>query len=226
MPIQELRPLTIGFYNQLALGAGANKVTAVDPGRPISHDDSTSYIRINIGDADKAESYLFETIPPSAPSINSLKIAVRWENSDNISHTLRTTVRIPTEGAGPNWTRGVGGGWATETPTAANKPGGGVWTTALVNIVDCGFYITEPMNASSVGVTSFWLVCDYTSAPGGFMAVVLSAIPWAWLGASFIERDIVRLAQCVGHTQRTWLRPDELRMTLLELRAHRFPITV
>ena len=164
-----LRPGAIGFWNGWGLTAGSDKVSAVDPGDPISHDDATTNIGASVSGTQQTFSPLNSSIPSSVAFVNSVTHKMRGgtfgvqEPGDVLYQLLRLN---GTDSTGPGVNPPADNFYRTESLAMA-RPGGGPWTGADLLTVEFGGNVVVD-GASTIKVTSFWLELDVDFAAGGF----------------------------------------------------------
>jgi hypothetical protein len=165
-----LRPVAIGFYDQISLIAGATKPIAVDPLWPIAHDDITTYLRETAGG--QYQSFTC-TVPASlaGAKINSVTVyerSERWGDPGFVGLGLRLggvdsalTYRDQTVG------------WSTRSPgVEIARPGGGSWTSADLTTLELIVRGTADPSAI-LEVTSLWAIVDYVPRSGGCAPLVI-----------------------------------------------------
>lgn len=168
MATKILRPVAIGTVDDWALGAGASKFAAVDPGDPVSHDNDTSYI----SEAQNLNQEQRFTIDPlfseQMAFISELRVhaRVRDEGTARISNRLRVYLNsIQVQGAtfstaGTSWTAA-----GNNVSFALARPGGGDWTEDDLRDATFEFSIFTPSQGGPViRCTSLWVEVDYVPA--------------------------------------------------------------
>ena len=131
----EFLPSGAGFYGQWTLGAGADKVAAVNT---VPHDDNTSYIKSNTTGT-KSESYIHPTSGiPGGSNILALGIRAVVYNANAAGVICATLLRLSTDMI-QTYSFAAGEGYNYKCRHfAPTKPNGTEWTVANINNVELG----------------------------------------------------------------------------------------
>lgn len=213
MPVQILEATATGFYNAWTLGAGANKVVAVNS----PDDDTTSYVSATAGSG-IAQTYVMQDLPSEAGAVNTVTHRMRFQSFSDGSGNCIPKLRLSgTDLNGTNRSQGFGV-WGTYTE-ALGRPGGGAWTVSDVNATEAG--VVEGGGGGDVADTSMRLEVDYVPATGGFAFLVAQ-----WLGPlSGVLVSEIRALRDTAWTLsrgRLWIKRSELATAWSELRDARW----
>jgi hypothetical protein len=156
-------PDTVGTEDNWNLKSGPDKVAAVNPGFPLTHDDLGTRIKNADLSTDKQSYKINREFPDSMGTVNEVRVHYRaLPNINNAS--IKVSVALT---AGPTWvsspTIDLGtGGWVTGSAALA-RPGGGSWTEDDFRDTTFQFSV-EPDSAAVpdiIDVTSLWVEVDY-----------------------------------------------------------------
>ena len=157
MAIEVIKVAAVTSPNLWVLGAGANKVVAVNA----PSDDDASYIYDNVRSSGQQYSLVSTSIPVGS-TINSVSVFSRCRKTtgsgvwDVVLRLGAASTTGPSHGALSTY---------SEYTDALARPGGGIWalsdfSTLEVKIVS--------FVAGSARCTSLWLIVDYTPPPSAF----------------------------------------------------------
>ena len=219
MPNAILRPAAVGAYDAWGLTAGANKVVAVDPGDPVSHDDATSYITSTA--AGQIQSYT--VLSAGSPAIGTITtLLIRDRDNDVGSDTLGAFVRVAgVDGVQQNVVVGTSAAWTTRTlATNPLKSGSVALLGTDIRYSDVNFQIAIKLQAGGTNInsTSFWGDLTFLYPPGGFVCVI-----GQWLGPLVAVglAEMRRLATALAQRSGCLITPDEYETAWRELREGR-----
>ena len=166
MPQETLEVTAVSTPNNWGLGAGADKVVAVN-----SPDDAdTSYINATaLGAAQQQYAVANTSALQAGDTVNFVRIRKRMAKA------------VPSHNVGAFATAVLGGSTsngATVTPAItyadtdddfATKPGGGAWAKADVDAVEIRLTeLSDPeLGNGTIKCTTFKVIVDYTPAPSG-----------------------------------------------------------
>lgn len=157
------RPNAVADYDEWTLSVGANKVAAVDPLDPISHDDASSYI--STVTPDQLRQSFFPGTRPAMAAVNSVTVKHRSRANGGVQ-TFRLFSRLRGVNSADADVSADNGVWGTQS-VALPRPGGGVWSVG--DIMDSTFSFAVRLNnvwvATSLNVTSLWVEVDYNPSP-------------------------------------------------------------
>lgn len=163
---KRFRPNAIGTQDNWILKSGANKVSAVDPGEPINHDDSGS--RLVAVPAVKQSYSIDREFQEQMGTINELRVHCRHDPILSVNDSVKLGVQLTTT----SWTVSSGlthgGSNYGDSSVAMSRPGGGSWTEADLRDTTFNFSV-ENDAAEASAVTSLWVEVDYlpTDESGG-----------------------------------------------------------
>lgn len=153
------RPTEIGTEDNWILYRGADKIIAVDPGEPLSHDEFGSYLGAI---PSVRQSYRIDReFPDSMGTIYEVRVHVRNNPTYRITDGVKVAVALT---AGPTWVESAvlshGGPEWGESSAALARPGGGSWTEADLRDTTFQFSVENEVDDGSA-VTSLWVEVDY-----------------------------------------------------------------
>lgn len=241
MPIANLRPSAEGTYTAFILGAGANKVAAVDPGNPVSHDDETSYVRIGTSPgaspANRQSFFLDTGIPAAMDSVNSLSLNTRARSNGGVGvesyhHFIRTgTGGGALEGSdldAPGYIiyDAPGSTYRTFTTATIPKPGGGSWGTGDIVAGNLQIILAVQFDSGlQFRFTSTWVSLDYEAPPAGSGGALI--MMWSLLGPVFgaaLLLSEMHAAADLAARRGLILSPAEVRAAWVDSREWRRPV--
>lgn len=158
MATETLEMTLIADTDQWTLGAGANKVIAVNS----PDDDITSYIYSGTAAQEQKYTVANPSSIRAGDVINFVRSSYRAisENGDPDTITRVNQILGGSENAGDN--NLLDGSWTTRTQDWTTKPGGGAWTTADVNSVEFEVELVIAGLADTARCTTMQLIVDYT----------------------------------------------------------------
>ncbi len=159
--IKIFRPVAIGTDDTWGLFRGADKIQAVDPGDPVSHDEKGSCIQA--ADIATRQSYRIDrNFPDKMGTINEVRVFCRY--NPQLTSTSKVKVGVALTG-GPTWVESADlshGGWNWDDVSAAlARPGGGGWTEADLRDTTFQFAVKLGTGLLWVRNTSLWLKVNY-----------------------------------------------------------------
>lgn len=164
------RPDAVGAEDNWVLLKGSDKVSAVDPGDPINHDDAGSRIRNADLSTDKQSFTIDREFPESMGTVVALRVHYRAKPQIANGSIKVSVFLTDTWGASSTIDLGAAASYSTGSATLAN-PKGGSWTET--NLRDTTFrFAVEPDTGAVpdiIDVTSLWVEVDYqpTDESGG-----------------------------------------------------------
>lgn len=168
---KRFRPVSIGTEDYWEIKKGTSKVSAVDPGEPINHDDFGSHIGNPSLSTNKQSFRIDREFPESMGTINELRVHCR-ANPAIANAEIKLGVALT---AGPTWVLSsainIGTADFVNVSAALARPGGGGWTEADLRDTTFQFSV-EPDSAAVpdiITATSIWVEVDYlpTDESGG-----------------------------------------------------------
>jgi hypothetical protein len=153
LPTVTIQVASVTAPDQWTLGAGANKVVAVNS----PSDDATSYIYVAA--STKYEQYsLAASMIPGGSTINSVSVFSRCMRGGATNSLWRVGLVL-----GANFSESdshtAPSAWVEYTDVLA-RPGGGAWSTA--DLASLEVYVRSGATANQLDCTSLWLIVDYT----------------------------------------------------------------
>lgn len=153
MAVEILQVSAVGATNNWLLGAGANKVVAVNQ----PSDGDTSYIRSNTASGTIQQFAVTDSALPSFAVIQSVVVKAECKRggTQNVTYVVSVISNGTTDGA----SRTAGAAYAVTTDTFNTRPAGGAWTVADVNALVIQIRNTQ---ARDCRCTTFWVEVNYT----------------------------------------------------------------
>ena len=182
-----------------------------------SNDDATSYIA-NTGFAHDRQSFVMSAMP-DAESISTHTITGRGMNLNSPFTTDSWALSILLAGSHTDSGFWNESSWTTHTLADGAVPGGGTWTSALINSAEPGVFHG---NTNGVEQRLSYLVWDITYAPPGFSFISLLSLLGPLIGAGLTLAEMPRLAGALRARTPHGLERHEIEAAWREWRAHRF----
>jgi hypothetical protein len=202
------------------LGAGANKIVAVDSGDPVTHDDGTSFIQ-EAGATNDQQTYTLTGKPAGISVVNGLTIGARHQG---VGGQIAGFMRMDATNGTAAFTVNTGASWATRDPVAAPRPGGGSWTPA--DVFNSTLQMGVRCTVLSANCSTLWVELDYLPSVGALVFLLnlagLGALPF--VGAMDFAHFLRYLSwRRAHHPRHTILTGDEVRQAWNEIKAYRHP---
>lgn len=162
MPTESIQAHLVTAPNTWLLGAGANKVVAVNS----PDDDDTSYIRGYSGFPNEQYSLAANTIPPGS-TVNSVNVYHRGKRETSSG---KWRARLYISGVYADGLDRNPSSYTTYNETIT-RPGGGVW--ALADIASLEVAVQDRGTGGYSRVTTLFVIVDYTPPAAGTSAMLL-----------------------------------------------------
>jgi hypothetical protein len=163
LPTVVIQVAAVTSPDQWVLGAGANKVVAVNG----PDDEDTTYIQSTTTLTEQYSLAAAGIAPGSA--INSVSVVSRVRFSAGSARTWRVDLKLGgNTTSGPNHTSAAA--YASYSDTLG-RPGGGAWSLADLATLEVAIVQTAAGAGAVQRCTSLWLIVDYTppSAAGNML---------------------------------------------------------
>lgn len=160
MPTATIQVAAVTAPDQWLLGAGANKVVAVNA----PTDDAASYIRTPSNQYRQKYSLAANAIPPAA-IINSISVFSRVMKEGGVAQLWNTSLHLGAASANGTVHEAVTSYVWVEYTDVISRPGGGGWTIGDITSLEVSIF--SAFCNYQERCTSLWLIVDYT--PPGLM---------------------------------------------------------
>jgi len=152
MPTKTIQVAAVTTPNQWTLGAGADKVVAVNG----PDDDDVSYI-VSVGASYEQYSLASNSIP-SGSTIGSVSVFSRCKKNTGSNSAWRVAVILGANST-ESGTHAASSGSYTNATDVLLRPGGGTW--AMNDLTTLQVYVRN-LNTNNTRCTSLWLIVVYT----------------------------------------------------------------
>jgi hypothetical protein len=192
VPTEIIECASVGNYDQWALGAGGDKVVAVNS----PHDDNTSFISEHT--SGQKQSYAIDSMAGDADEIISVSPFFRAAGVGTNPKSMRALLRLGgSDSVGPTKT-------TTDTPftdyqDAVSRPGGGDWAVADIASLEIGVEQTATSDPESNRCTTIRVTVSYQEPQQGG-SIVLAKWLLPLIGAAshgLLRREVVGLTRAL-----------------------------
>ena len=176
-------------YNAWTLGAGADKVVAVQ-----TNDSDTTYITSST--AAQRQAYTLQAKPAMA-ALNQVDTSSRARKTGGVDEQYQNFIRLggtDSDGSANSPT----GSYALLTTSAWSRPGGGSWAPVDLDTLEIGNR-RGVANGGEIRVTEKYCTVDYTAPAGGFNWLLTCWLPPLVAVAShaITRREIAAALSCL-----------------------------
>lgn len=217
--ITRLDPVANGFYTSGWTPTAGALWECVDDGASANDSDYISCLGFfNV-------TFAMSDIPAASASISQLVLTARMMRDGGNYDDGGAIVRSNGTDASQIWTI-QGGAFGNNTYTLTTDPsGGGAWTSARINAVECGVYGRGDFSAAPDFEKDYcsWVKADVTHEifAGGFACLVGSLA-----GAALGLAEMAGLARALRRKTRSLIEPKEYLTAWRDIREHRWPVSV
>lgn len=168
--IKLFRPVAVGSESTWWAKSGS-KVTSVDPGEPINHDEYATWIQKD--SVTTRQAYRIDrTFPDLMGTVNEVRVFCRYNPQVSLNANVRLGVALT---AGPTWVESgdlkhTSAEWDNVSAALA-RPGGGSWTEADFRDTTFQFSVKYGSQPLWIRITSLWLQVKYIPTDEGAGAI-------------------------------------------------------
>lgn len=216
MAVVRALPRSIGAYHDnWTLGAGANKVVAVQ-----TDDGDTSYI-FDTG-ANDEQSFNMDLVAGFFFSVSTITMGFKGRGTTTGTQPYSL---FGTRNSATNDYFGTGAqpvGYTLTTAARATKPTGGAWTPAILDATEAIIFAQTPDDSPTFFCT--WIYWDVTGVPfaGGIAQLIASLGPLVAVGLHEMPK-LIRHLYRVSSPRRVLIEPHEVTLAWREMREDRHP---